>query len=195
VPAARQRSYVDIGPRFRSDPLSKHIQRYSRPKPPWKPVVMGYYRCERAPNELRSLMQPILAFCSSCGRDAVGSSHLRAGQLSEITRYALRARSPLNHSERRARTRGIRSISRVSLFLSVSRGPSLPSSPSRFRAARRDTHGRRDVRDLSIRIKETGISRGGRRWGEGEREPRSRFLEVSARSSRSIREYFRGNDE
>lgn len=30
----------------RSDPLSKHIQRYSRLKPPWKPVVMGYYRCE-----------------------------------------------------------------------------------------------------------------------------------------------------
>lgn len=43
---------------------------------------MGYYRCERAPNEarglVRSLMQPISAFCSSCGR-GLSFSHLRAG--------------------------------------------------------------------------------------------------------------------
>jgi len=148
VPAARQRSYVDIGPRFRSDPLSKHIQRYSRPKPPWKPVVMGYYRCERAPNELRSLMQPILAFCSSCGRDAVGSSHLRAGQLSEITRYALRARSPLNHSERRGARHSFH-LARLSISLGLSWPfPPVFSSLKVSRGTAR--HARTAVRDLSI---------------------------------------------
>lgn len=77
----------------RSYPLSKHIQRYSRPKLPWKPVVMGYYRCESAERTcgwfgaLCNQFRVLLFVQPGHGQFYLSTSR----QLSEIMKYAVHA--------------------------------------------------------------------------------------------------------
>lgn len=105
---------------------------------------MGYYRCESVERELAAGSQPYAtnrAFCSSCGRDAVGlfpSAGPAVIGNNEIRGSRAFIGKPL-------RERGIRSISELlsSLSFSYYLAAFSPVSPSRSLAARHDARNRR----------------------------------------------------
>lgn len=87
---------------------------------------MGYYRCERAPNEarglVRSLMQPILRFALRAAgtRSGPSLSHLRAGVVignNEIR--AVRARLSMNRFERANRSLSLPRVFSLSYSLTA----------------------------------------------------------------------------
>jgi len=139
----------------------QNIFRYSRSKSPWKPVVMGYYRCESAERELAACSQPYAtnrAFCSSCGWDAVGlfpSAGPAVIGNNEIRGSRAFIGKPL-------RERGIRSISELLSSLSLSLFFLLSCSLLSRLSLKVSRGTPRRTRQTYKILKRTGISKGGR---------------------------------